>query len=60
MQLHCMNESKEGFSLILQRWEEKQGSLFEEYRYRYYVIATNDYDKNPQEIIHFHNQRGNS
>lgn len=58
--VHCMNESKEAFSLIVQKFEEKQGSLFEEYRYRYYVIATNDYDKDPQEIIHFHNQRGNS
>lgn len=58
--VHCMNESKEAFSLIVQRWEEKQGSLFEEYRYHYYVIATNAYDKDPQEIIHFHNQRGNS
>jgi len=37
-----------------------KGSLFDEYRYKYYVIATNDYEREPQEIIYFHNGRGNS
>jgi hypothetical protein len=58
--VHCMNNTKEAFTIIVQRWEDKQGCLFDEYKYKYYVIATNEYEKDPQEIIYFHNARGNS
>lgn len=58
--VHCMNNSKNAFTLIIQRWEDKQGCLFDEYRYKYHVIATNNFNDDPQNIIHSHNQRGNS
>lgn len=58
--VHCMNNSENAFTLIIQRWEDKQSSLFDEYKYNYYVIATNNFNDDPQSIIHFHNQRGNS
>ena len=55
-----MNKTKESFSLIVQRWQSKQTSLFDEYKYHYHVIATNDYERDTQEIIYFHNQRGHA
>lgn len=56
-----MSKTKEAFTLIVQRGEEKEkGYLFDEFRYRYYVIATNDFETSPEEIIHFPNQRENS
>lgn len=56
-----MSKTKEAFKLIVQRGEEKEkGYLFDEFRYRYYVIATNDFETSPEEIIHFPNQRENS
>ncbi len=58
--VHCMNNSNNAFTLIVQRWQGEQGVLFDEYKYNYYVIATNNFNDNPQDIIHFHNQRGNS
>lgn len=57
---HCTNKSKEPFTLIVQRWQNPQMDLFERDQYRYYVIATNDYERRSPEIIRFHNKRGNS
>lgn len=58
--LHTMNNSQEAFTLVAQRWEDKQPSLFDEFKYNYYVIATNDFVREPQDIIYFHNARGNA
>lgn len=58
--VHCMNNSNNAFTIIVQRIEDKKGCLFDEYKYRYYAIATNDFASNPCDIIYFHNQRGNS
>ncbi len=58
--VHTMNKTEESFTLIVQRCQGKQTSLFDEYKYRYYVIATNDYERDAQELIHFHNQKGSS
>lgn len=56
--VHTMNNSKNSFTLIVQRWQDKQQNLFD--KYNYYVIATNDFERTPNDIILFHNNRGNS
>lgn len=56
--VHTMNGTKESFTLITQRWQDKQQNLFG--IYNYYIIATNDFERNPQDIILFHNKRGNA
>lgn len=58
--IHTMNQTKKAFTLIIQRWINPQINLFQSDEYRYYVIASNDYDKKPEEIIRFHNWRSNS
>ena len=60
--VHCMEKTKEPFTLIVQRWEDPQQKLFEKNPYHYYVIATNDFEREsrPDEIIRFHNKRGNA
>lgn len=58
--VHCMEKSAEAFTLIVQRWQNPQRNLFEPDKYRYYVIATNDYERETPMIIRFHNKRGNS
>ena len=57
-----MEKTKEPFTLIVQRWEDPQQKLFEKNPYHYYVIATNDFEREsrPDEIIRFHNKRGNA
>ena len=56
--VHTTNNSDQSFTLIVQRWQDKQQNLFD--KYHYYVIATNDYERTAQDIILFHNNRGNS
>lgn len=56
--IHTMNKTNESFTLIVQRWQNKQLDFFNEYHY--YVIATNDYERSPKEVILFYNQRGDS
>ncbi len=56
--VHTMNNSDESFTLIVQRWQDKQQNLFD--AYHHYVIATNDYERTTNDIILFHNNRGNS
>ncbi|MEA3306530.1 MAG: IS1380 family transposase, partial [Elusimicrobiota bacterium] len=58
--IHTMNKTKKAFTLIIQRWANKQPDLFEQEAWRHYVIATNDYERNALDIIRFHNKRGNS
>lgn len=57
---HTMNKSKHSFSLIVQRWKNDMPSLFKEYRYNYYIIATNDFCRPADQVIMFHNKRGNA
>ena len=55
--IHIMNNTKEVFRFIVQRWLKLQGELFDTNPYSYNVIATNK--KEPAEdIVHQHNQRG--
>jgi len=55
--VHTMNNSKEAFRLIVQRWPKLQGELFDPDSYCYHAIATNR-EEPPKEIVFHHNQRG--
>ncbi len=64
--IHSMNETKEAFRLIAQRWTpNKQLPLLEDV-YDYYSIASNREYTNKKieeeltEIVHWHNERGNA
>jgi len=59
--VHCMNETKEAFRLVVKREIRRQGELFEkEGQYFYHVVATNwlEEEKNTEEVLKWHNQRG--
>jgi hypothetical protein len=55
--IHTMNNTKEAFRLIVQRWPKMQGELFDPDPYCYHVIATNR-EETAEEIVQLHNQRG--
>ena len=52
-----MNNTKEAFRLVVQRWPKLRGELFDPEPYSYHVVATNREEEAP-EIVHLHNQRG--
>jgi hypothetical protein len=59
--VHCMNETKKAFRLVVKRGLRRQGELFEnEGQYFYHVVATNwlEEEKNTEEVLKWHNQRG--
>ena len=59
--VHCMNETKKAFRLVVKRWVMRQGELFEEEgSYGYHAVATNwlRQEKNTEEVLKWHNQRG--
>jgi len=59
--VHCMNETKKAFRLVVKRWVPKQRELFEQGGpYFYHAVATNwlEEEKNTQEVLDWHNQRG--
>ena len=59
--VHCMNETKKAFRLVVKRESRRQGELFEkEGPYFYHVIATNwlEEEKSTEEVLKWHNQRG--
>jgi hypothetical protein len=61
--VHCMNETKKAFRLVVKREIRRQGGLFEkEGQYFYHAVATNwlGEEKNIQEVLEWHNQRGQS
>ena len=55
--VHTMNQTKEAFRLIVQRWSRLQGELFNPDPYCYHVIATNR-EEPAEEVVRLHNQRG--
>ena len=55
---HCMGKTDKAFTLIVQRWPNPKPDLFHPEFYRYHVIATNDDERKPHEVIWFHNGRG--
>jgi len=59
--VHCMNETKKAFRLVVKREIRRQGELFEkEGQYFYHVVATNwlEGEKSTEEVLKWHNQRG--
>ena len=55
--IHAMNNTREAFRLVVQRWLKLQGELFDPEPYYYHVIATNR-EEEAKEVVHLHNQRG--
>jgi hypothetical protein len=62
--VHCMNETKKAFRLVVKRELRRQGELFEVkgVPYFYHAVATNwlEEEKNTEEALKWHNQRGQS
>ena len=62
--VHCMNETKKAFRLVVKREIRRQGELFEVkgVPYFYHAVATNwlEEEKNTEEVLKWHNQRGQS
>jgi hypothetical protein len=59
--VHCMNGTKKAFRLVVKRAIRRQGELFEkEGPYFYHAVATNwlEEEKNTEEVLKWHNQRG--
>jgi hypothetical protein len=59
--VHCMNGTKKAFRLVVKRGIRRQGELFEkEGQYFYHAVATNwlEEEKNTEEVLEWHNQRG--
>jgi hypothetical protein len=59
--VHCMNETKKAFRLVVKRGIRRQGELFENGgQYFYHAVATNwlEKEKNTEEVLRWHNQRG--
>ena len=55
--IHTMNNTKEAFRLIVQRWPRVQAELFDPDPYSYHIIATTR-EEEMEEIVYLHNQRG--
>jgi len=55
--VHTMNDTREAFRLIVQRWPKLQAELFDPEPYCYHVIATNR-EEAAREVVGLHNQRG--
>ena len=59
--VHCMRGTKKAFRLVVRREVRRQGELFEkEGQYFYHAVATNclEEEKNTEEVLKWHNQRG--
>ena len=57
--VHCMNETKQAFRLLVLRWPNPQPDLFAPTPYFYHAVATNRAES-ASAVIHLHNQRGES
>ncbi len=60
--VHCMNETKKAFRLVVKREVRRQGELFGDKgsSYFYHVVATNwlEEEKGTEEVLKWHDQRG--
>jgi hypothetical protein len=59
--VHCMNETKKAFRLVVKREVRRQGELFEKVApFFYHAVATNwlEEEKNTGEVLAWDNQRG--
>lgn len=48
--VHSVNRGQAAFRLIILRWRESQGDLFDE-TYHYHCIATTMLDETPEEVV---------
>jgi len=55
--VHTMNDTKEAFRLIVQRWPKVQAELFDPDPHCYHAIATNR-EEGAGAVVRLHNQRG--
>lgn len=56
--VHLVSRTEEPVRLVIQRWRDPQLQLFEPAGYCYHVIATNRDELAPDEVVWFHNRRG--
>jgi hypothetical protein len=56
--IYLLRKAKEPVRLVVQRWRDPQLALFEPNGYCYYVIASNRDELGAEEVVWFHNQRG--
>jgi hypothetical protein len=56
--IHLVAKAREPVRLVVQRWRDPQLQLFEPSGYCYTVIATNLDELSAEEVVWFHNQRG--
>jgi hypothetical protein len=56
--IHIMQKTEEAFRLVVQRWQNPQKDLFSPDDWFYHVIATNCDDLSAEEVVWWHNQRG--
>jgi hypothetical protein len=56
--IHLLRKAKEPVRLVVQRWRDPQLALFEANGYCYHVIASNRDELEAEEVVWFHNQRG--
>jgi hypothetical protein len=56
--IHIMHKTEEAFRLVVQRWQNRQKDLFEPDDWFYHVIATNCDELSAEEVVWWHNQRG--
>jgi len=56
--IHLLRKAKEPVRLVVQRWRDPQLALFEPNGYCYHVIASNRDELEAEEVVWFHNQRG--
>lgn len=54
--VHTTNRGHAAFRLIVLRWRESQGDLFDE-TYHYHCIATNMLEETPEEVVWCYNKR---
>jgi len=58
--IHIMNKTLLPFRVIVQRWKNPQKDLFSPDEWCYQVIATNRDELAAEEVVWFHNERGQS
>jgi hypothetical protein len=56
--IHLMVKTEEAIRLVVERWRSVQLNLFEPNGWCYYVIATNRDELSAEEVVWFHNERG--
>jgi len=56
--IHSLQKTEQPLRLVVQRWRNPQPSLFEPQGWYYHVITTNRDDLSAEEVVRFHNQRG--